>query len=290
MNLATALGISLAALTVAASASPQTHVFVRHGGPEATIDANEDGWITRAEAAAAFERIFDHMDSNDDGRLTSEDSPAALDVRIRRGEGSLELEGENCTQTVEPRAGAAPTTAGRTVERRITVICRNGDGETERSERRLTILRGGDALSPEEHARIQREIDEAMRDADRASREAERAERQAERLEEQAERLAERAERQVRREVIVINGEGNMVMGTAPPVPGVGPMRPPMFMMLFASSNEADSNGDGALSREEFRTQHLRFFDASDVNGDGRVQFEPPPSAPDAPEPPTPPR
>jgi hypothetical protein len=66
-----------------------------------------------------------------------------------------------------------------------------------------------------------------------------------------------------------------------------------MALMLLANSEEADTNGDGALSRDEFRTQHLRFFDASDVNGDGRLRFEPlpePPVAPEAPEPPQPPR
>ena len=64
------------------------------------------------------------------------------------------------------------------------------------------------------------------------------------------------------------------------------------FMMLIANSEEADRNGDGALSREEFVAQHLRFFDASDANGDGRVRFEPPvpPTPPAPPAPPEPPR
>ena len=49
-----------------------------------------------------------------------------------------------------------------------------------------------------------------------------------------------------------------------------------MFMMLMANSDEMDTNHDGAISREEFRAQQLRFFDASDANGDGRIRFEPP--------------
>src|SRR5262249_61898789 len=88
----------------------------------------------------------------------------------------------------------------------------------------------------------------------------------------------------------------------APPVP---PIPPAPFMMLIANSEEADRNGDGALSREEFVAQHLRFFDASDANGDGRIRFDEPPvpptppvapaapaapAAPIAPAPPAPPR
>ncbi len=75
------------------------------------------------------------------------------------------------------------------------------------------------------------------------------------------------------------------------------PPHPPMFMMAFANSEESDLNGDGALSLDEFRAQHLRFFDASDANRDGRVRFSgpswdapAPPAPPQAPEPPQPPR
>jgi hypothetical protein len=35
---------------------------------------------------------------------------------------------------------------------------------------------------------------------------------------------------------------------------------------------EADLNGDGALSAEEFVAQALRYFDAADVDGDGRIE------------------
>ncbi|MEQ1493647.1 MAG: hypothetical protein ABL932_24195, partial [Terricaulis sp.] len=73
------------------------------------------------------------------------------------------------------------------------------------------------------------------------------------------------------------------------PVPPVPPVPPAPFMMLIANSEEGDRNGDGALSREEFVAMHLRFFDASDANGDGRVRFEPPPRPPEPPAPPAPP-
>ncbi len=70
--------------------------------------------------------------------------------------------------------------------------------------------------------------------------------------------------------------------------------RPPMFMMIFANSEEADHNGDNALSKEEFVSQQLRFFDAADANGDGKIRFDPPPmmeppEPPQSPEPPAPP-
>ena len=100
--------------------------------------------------------------------------------------------------------------------------------------------------------------------------------------------------------VVRIGGGGQWeerVEGVAPvpPVPPVAPVppvppHPPMFMMIFANSEEADLNGDGALSREEFRAQHMRFFDASDANNDGRVRYTPPPEPPVPPTPPEPPR
>jgi EF hand len=70
-----------------------------------------------------------------------------------------------------------------------------------------------------------------------------------------------------------------------------GGPRPPMFAMIFANSEEADRNGDNALSKDEFVTQQLRFFDAADVNGDGKIKFDPPPmmAPPEPPEAPQPP-
>lgn len=71
------------------------------------------------------------------------------------------------------------------------------------------------------------------------------------------------------------------------------PPRPPIPAMLFLSNEEADLNGDGVLSKQEFVAQQLRFFDAADANRDGKVKLPPrpprppaPPEAPDAPKPP----
>lgn len=68
-----------------------------------------------------------------------------------------------------------------------------------------------------------------------------------------------------------------------------GPPRGPMFAMLLMNNEEADRDGDGALSKSEFVAQQLRFFDAADANGDGKVKFEPPPRPPEMPDAPTPP-
>ena len=96
--------------------------------------------------------------------------------------------------------------------------------------------------------------------------------------------------RHVERNVTIIHGGPGE--GASAPMPP----HPPMFMMMLANSEEADLNGDGAMSRDEFRAQHLRFFDASDANGDGRVRFDAPrhpaaaPMPPMPPAPPAPPR
>ena len=244
MRLSIALGITAAALTVAvASAQSVTRqVVVRHGAADINIDANEDGWITRAEASSAYERIFGDLDINDDGKLDAADHAQREHVGVFRGDG-----GE------------------------VRVFSGDMDEQTR--------------------ARIERDVDAAMRRAEieveRAERDAERAERDAER----AEREVERTERRVQvdsdgnREVIIIrNSEGGgswtTLNGEVAPLP---PAAPAPFMMLIANSEEADRNGDGALSREEFVAQHLRFFDASDANGDGRVRFDPPPHPPEPP-------
>lgn len=289
MKLPIALGIAAAALTVAAASAHSNssrHVVI-HGNTSSlnSIDANEDGWVTRNEASAAFERIFADLDSNDDGRLDNAD----------RHEINIGVDAPN-----------------------VRVFRDNGD---------VRVITGD--LDPETEARIEREIEEAMqraeihveraeRHAERAERDAERAERLAERQSERAERLAardaERAEREAERHaqrhvqrfrdgdrnVIIIRTDGDDGSWTAleggvapvapvPPVPPIPPVPAMPFMMLIANSEEADRNGDGALSRDEFVAQHLRFFDASDANGDGRVRFDPP-TPPVAPTPPEPPR
>lgn len=274
-----ALGVALAALMVAGAAaqSISRQVVINRSGGDINLDANQDGWITRAEASAAYDRVFSDLDTNHDGKLDGADR-----------------------QRIDGRDGA--------LERHVF---RSGHGDRQE----IRVITGD--MDDETRARIEREIDEAMsradveieradREIERADREAERAEREAERAEAAEERAAERAERRTRhlrhgddqREVIIIrtNGEDSGVWtfleddeGAAPeaPMPPAPPVGP--FMLLIANSEEADLNGDGALSLEEFRNQHLRFFDASDANGDGRVRFEEPPVPPQPPAAPTPP-
>jgi hypothetical protein len=92
-------------------------------------------------------------------------------------------------------------------------------------------------------------------------------------------------------------GEWTSQDGVTAPVPPVAPVPPAppigggLFFIELGEDSEADTNSDGALSREEFRAQQLRFFDARDVNGDRRVRApSTPPVAPETPRPPEPPR
>ena len=97
-----------------------------------------------------------------------------------------------------------------------------------------------------------------------------------------------------RREVRIHDGAAKDGPPAAPPHAPAPPRppHPPMGFMMLMSSDEADRNGDGALSKDEFVAQQLRFFDASDANGDGKIKFDPPkmPEPPAPPTPPTPPQ
>ncbi|HYD89314.1 MAG TPA: hypothetical protein VEA80_17680 [Vitreimonas sp.] len=298
MKFALTLGVALAAVTLAASAhTSHSRTVIRHGGVDINFDADSDGWLTRAEASAAADRVFEQLDSDDDGRLTSADRRAFEDIHVRVDMPDIDVDVD------------------------VPDVDFDFDGpgvhrfefEDEHGNRRVIVRRGED-LTEEEREEIEREIERAMEGAEeameraeeaaeRASRHAERQARQAERAAREAERRAHRAaheaERYSSREVVIIRADGDdhhalAPLAPTPPTPPAAavaplPPRPPMFMMLMANSEEADLNGDDALSREEFRAQHLRFFDASDANGDGRIRFERPPAPPRAPAPPAPP-
>lgn len=266
MKFALAFAVAALGLTgVAAYGEEAQRIIIRHGGgPAMDMDANHDGWLTRAEAAAGADRMFDQLDTNHDGRLTDADRPhMSEDVDVHMGgPGELpDANDPNCTRTAEPGPGGHG--------QRVTVIC-NGDHDAGGGDRRVIIRRGDHTAPP-------------------------------------AEGSGERVEREVT--IITRDGDDDGIAPPAPPAaPGAPhsahapmpprPPHPPMFMMLIANSDEMDTNHDGAISREEFRAQQLRFFDASDANGDGRIHFEPPappipptpPAAPIAPTPPPAPR
>lgn len=290
MRLSIALGIAAAALTVAAASAQSSHrVVIRNGGGDINIDANEDGWITRAEASSAYERIFADLDSNDDGKLDGADR-RRMAIRDDDSE-NVHVFSNGNHREVRVIAGDLDEETQARIEAEIDAATRRAEVEIER---------------------VERDTEHAERQSERAERDAERAEREAERAAEHAERRIRRIHRDGEREVIIIRTDGEGGTWTSldgelaplapippvPPTPGVAPAPPvpPVpampFMMLIANSEEADRNGDGALSREEFVAQHLRFFDASDANGDGRVRFEPPapPTPPAPPAPPEPPR
>lgn len=245
MNKALVLGVALTALASAglgvAAAQPEHHrTMMHHGAMGGDLDTNHDGWLSRAEASAAADRIFAELDTDHDGRLTREDHAHDETFNMHVAPGG-EMSDENCETTVEP-----PQAQGSGhQERRVTVICRDEDAAAPHAE----------------------------------------------------------AGHRVERHVVIVRNDDEDAEAPEAPEPPEAPMpphppHPPMFMMLMANSEEADANGDGALSRDEFRAQHLRFFDASDANGDGKIRFSPPdwvnappipPVPPVAPVPPTPP-
>src|SRR5574338_1159270 len=147
MRLVLALGVALAATTMAAEA--QNRVCIRHGGPGhmAEIDANHHGWITRQEVSAGADRIFADLDSNNDGKLDETDHRAHMRTFEMRMPGEMHMSGPGhedggpdgplgagCTRTVDP----PNATPGQ--DRRVTIVC-NNDGRTEQ---RVFVTRGDD--------------------------------------------------------------------------------------------------------------------------------------------------
>lgn len=255
MKLTAALGVACAGLavaTVTAYAQPNTPApnaprnerrVVIHGGGGPGMhmaffgeaDANNDGWLSRAEAQAQADRMFDHMDSNDDRKLDSNDRPA-----MGGGEGhEFNFRTSDGGDVVIERGAGSPGNR--------TIIIRRGEGDDD-----VEVRAGGEG---DQH--IERHVTIIRNHGD--------------------------------------NDDDNDSRPRAPRAPRAAHgAHPPMFAMLYANSEEADRNNDGALSQEEFRAQQLRFFDASDANGDGKIRFPrirmpEPPTPPTAPTPPAPP-
>ncbi len=158
MRLALALGVAFGALTLTAYAQPeeraQHRVFIQsHGGHD--IDANDDGYITRAEMIAGADRMFGDMDRNDDGRLNDADHPPMEEFhrRIEAGHGDgdhvirIEREGsENGERVVrvfrngeEVRHGHGADDGERHVERHVDRRVERTEGDDDRD---VIVLRG----------------------------------------------------------------------------------------------------------------------------------------------------
>jgi hypothetical protein len=301
-----ALGAAFAALTMSAAAQPQHQIVIQRAGPGMNADTNGDGWISRAEASAGADAAFARLDTNEDGRLDSTDRRAF----------TARLAGPGCeiTETGEGNARRVNIECERTAgdDGQVRVLSMLGDGENctteesnENGERRSVVRCVSTGSNSED---VQRVIVRPVEDGEvrviRPSGDEDNCRR---------EESNENGERRVT--VICEGGDGERIIeatpgqsgdtivrrfggnewrervGAVPPVPPVPPVPAvPMFIMF---DGEADLNGDGALSRDEFRAQQLRYFDASDANGDGRIQAPPrppePPAPPRPPEPPAPP-
>jgi hypothetical protein len=301
MKYALILGAAASSLALSASAQPTPptppatpHVMIMHHGPDLNVDVNHDGWISRAEASAAADRMFDELDVNHDGRLTSADRPVWRDA-------------DDHVMAIPDDRNCQTSSTGDGNDRRVTVICRDEAGPGQHAgmpaptdpncqtttedrghgERRVTVICHGDEEHADNSRQVERRVIITRNGSDAAAPQV------------------EHGEQRIEREVIIRNDDDTAELPEppeAPAAPGapVAPRPPhpphaPMLMMLFANAEEADTNHDGALSRDEFRAQQLRFFDASDANHDGKIRVEPPPMPPQppappaAPEPPTPP-
>jgi hypothetical protein len=136
MRLILALGAAAAATTMIAYAQTEAprarnHVYIHHGSG-VRIDADEDGWVTRAESSAGADRLFAELDRNDDGRLTESDHPPMeeFDVRIEHPHAAPEAD-DDCTRTETNVDGG----------RRVTVVCSD-----EHTERHVRVERDGQVI------------------------------------------------------------------------------------------------------------------------------------------------
>src|SRR5690349_6633290 len=211
MKFAFAFVVALGTTGVAAYAHDANYVFIRHGGPALEMDANHDGYLTRAEAAASADRMFTELDTNHDGRLTDADRPHDddFDIELSGPEGLPAVDESNCTRTVEPAHGGHG--------QRVTVIC-NGDDDAQGGERHV-IVRRGDHAAPhaESGRRVERDVTIIRRGDDDDDGIAPPAPPAA-------------------------PGTPHPAMAPLPP----RPPHPPMFMMMMANSDETDTNHDGA--------------------------------------------
>lgn len=136
MNKTLAAAIALAlcsAATVALAAQPQAERPAR-----ATLDANGDGAIDRAEAAKhpRFARHFDRMDKDGDGRIDASERPHRHGMKHGRHRGGVErldTDGDGRISRAEAAVKTAHAGRNRLVDN-FDAIDANRDGHVVRSE------------------------------------------------------------------------------------------------------------------------------------------------------------
>jgi hypothetical protein len=271
MRLGLALGAAVIATTMVAYADSDNNNrrFVFHRGEPVNADTNNDGWLSREEAGRDADRLFADLDRDNNGRLTDEDHELLgreIEAEVERAMEGVEIEMEDLNLELE--------------------------GLDEEIERNMVFINEQDCETTTETENGQTRTTTVCRSDD--DDHAERARDHADRARDHADRVRDRVERRVH---VIRHRGGDVLVAPVPPVPPTPPMpavppvpHMPMFWMGGSDSDESDLNGDGWLSREEFRAQQLRHFDARDANNDGRVRYEQPPRPPEPPQPPEPPR
>ncbi|MEP9386876.1 EF-hand domain-containing protein [Mesorhizobium sp. KR9-304] len=125
----------LAAATITAAAQPFQGL-----GPMGRIDANQDGQITKEEAAAARARLFTRLDKNGDGLVEEAEIDVARQAIIDRAtmmEARLSLQWQRLDKDGDGKVSAAEFQSHAMF---FDLADRNGDGTVGKDE--IELLRG----------------------------------------------------------------------------------------------------------------------------------------------------
>ena len=125
----------LAAATITADAQPFSGV-----GLMGRIDANQDGQITREEAATARERLFERLDKNGDGLVEEAEIDVARQAIIDRAtmmEARLSIHWQRLDKDGDGKVSAAEFQSPAAL---FDLADRNGDGTVGKDE--IDFLRG----------------------------------------------------------------------------------------------------------------------------------------------------
>jgi hypothetical protein len=266
MRLGLALGAAVIAITaaVAYADSEGGRRFAFHRGEHVSADTNGDGWLTRDEAAAQADRLFADLDRDNNSRLNDRDGELLeqeVEAEVERAMEGFELDMEQMELELEGLDEEIEREVAASLQHLNDTNCETTTESSDGEVRTTTVCR---------------DLEGANDDGER------------------------RTDRRVH---VVRHRNGDRFVHPVPPIPPVPPVPhvmpvppvPPMPPIphihgpVFwggGDNDESDLNGDGWLSREEFRAQQLRYFDAQDANNDGRVRYDEPPEPPTPPEPP----